>query len=247
MTRIRRAGALAAAVISLALVLTGCFGQTPSPTPTADARPPAPTAAPTPTAEPADRLTTVVALVARPEALELLDGSGTVVASLDYLGTAAEAVAQLSTVLGEAPVTEPYEGGNHNPAGVRHTWDDAIEIDERFYPEERRAGLPSQLVWPRFAVSFLAPAIRGIDLTTATNVHVGDGFEALGEQIDPDLRTCEGWALEYVEVPRPDFPPLKIGVGVSEWGYDTATGNWGQQVDHVVTVSAPLTVAEACA
>ena len=244
MTRTSRAGALAAGALALALALSGCLGATPTPTP--DAAPATTAIEATPTAEPVDPLTTVTAAVARPEALELVDGSGAVVMSLDYLGDGDDAVATLSVVLGGAPIDEPYDSGNHHPSGVRHTWDDAIEIDERFYPEERRAGLASELSWPRFAVTFLAPTVRGVDLTTATDVHVGDSLAALGEQIDPELWTCTGWALEHVEVPRTDFPPLKIGVGVSEWAYDAA-GHWSQTVDRVVTVSAPVTVADGCA
>ena len=249
MTRTLRAGALAAAALSLVLGLVGCVGPTPTPTPTPrpDAASPHPIATETPTVEPVDPLTTVTRRVARPERLELRDASGAVVASLDYTGSAEEAVATLTSVLGGAPAEEPYEGGNHFPPGVRHTWAGAVEIDERFYPEERRADLPHQVVWPRFAVSFLAPTAHGLDLTTATNVHVGDSYAALDGQIDPDLWTCSGWAVEHVELPRDEYGPLKIGVGIADWSYDAATGTWTEQDDEVVTVAAPLTVADGCA
>jgi hypothetical protein len=249
MTRTLRAGALTAAALSLVLALVGCVGPTPTPTPmpTPDAASPRPTAMETPTAEPVDPLTTVTMLVARPERLELRDASGAVVASLDYTGSAEEAVATLTGVLGGAPAEEPYEGGNHFPPGVRHTWADVVEIDERFYPDERRAELPHQIVWPRFAVAFLASTALGLDLTTATDVHVGDSYAALDGQIDPDLWTCSGWAVEHVELPRDEYGPLKIGVGIADWSYDAATGTSSEQVDEVVTIMAPLTVADGCA
>ena len=246
MTRTLRAAALTAASLSAVLALAGCAGPTPTPSATPDAATLRPTATAAPAAEPVDPLTTVTTLVARPEALELRDASGAVVASLDYTGSTDEAVATLSAVLGGAPAEEPYDGGNHFPPGMLRTWADAVELDERFYSEERRAELPFQVVWPRFAVSFTAATVDGVDLTTDTNVHVGDAYAALADQIDPDLWTCTGWAVEHVELPRDEYEPLKIGVGVTDWYYDP-TGAWTQGSDVVVAITAPLSVADGCA
>lgn len=242
MTRAVRTGALAAVAIVFTLALSGCVVTTPVATPSAPPGTVGP-AESTPTAEPTDPLSTVTAFVARPEALELVDASGTSVVSLDYMGSVDDAIATLSAVLGSTPVEEPYEGGNHHPPGILHTWDHIVIIDERLYPEERRTGLPNGLVWPRFVVSFHADAVRGVELTTSSRIHVGDRFDDLGDTIDPDLWTCSGWAVEFIEVPREEESgPLKIGVGVTEWERET-----GAQVDHVVSVIAPVDVAEGCA
>ncbi|MFE6257270.1 hypothetical protein [Agromyces sp. NPDC057865] len=115
------------------LALSACAGSTPTLTP--DAATPRPTASPTPSAEPVDPLTTVTVLVARPDALELRDATGTVVATLGYLSAPSEAVAALTTVFGVAPVDQPVEGGNHLPPRTWHPdvgagWEELVAIPE---------------------------------------------------------------------------------------------------------------------
>lgn len=201
MTRTSRAGALIAVALSLALALTGCLGPAPERAPTPDAASPRPTATATPTAEPADPLLTVTTLVARPEALELRDESGVVVAELDYLSTPSDAVATLTTIFGSAPVDEAHDGSSHFPPSTAHRWD-GLELWEQRYVD-RWEGVVSELTLhrPAFMVRFTAASARGIALTTAEGRHAGESWSEL--MAVPDLKQnpsqCSGPYLDYVE------------------------------------------------
>jgi hypothetical protein len=239
MTRTLRAGALTAAAISLMLALAGCAGATTAPTPEAATTPPTVTA--TPTAEPVDPLTTVVGLVARPEGLEVRDDPGTVVVTLGYMSSPAEAITALTTVFGEPPVDEPYAATNHSPAGIVHRWDE-FALEERLYDEERRqADGYDWLVWPRFAVYFEAPAADGVVLSTASGLQAGDAWSiaAADPGFDPDLWTCIGSSVEAVAVTVP-----------SSWTGPDRVTVIAQPTDDGTTVSwigAPETEADGCA
>ncbi len=240
MTGALRAGALTAVAVTVMLGLAACTSPSPMPSPPAPTpsvvETPTPAPTPTPTAE-ADPLAAVTAIVARPEALELLDSGGNVVSTLAYDGSVSDVISTLSSLLGEAPIDEPYDGGNHNPPGVLHIWDDALVVDERHY---------ESVSAPAIVVYFDAGSVRGLDLRTSTGVHVGDTFEALGDQIDPDLWTCSGWAVEFVEVPSShSSTPNKVGVGLSEWKWDRSSDS-PTQVDYVGSIVAPTSVAAGC-
>lgn len=233
--------------VAVALLMSGCIGGPDSPTSTVGA--PSATSAPAgPTTEPVDPLTTVTTIVARPEMLELRDAGGSVIEALEYMGSVDHALATLAVVLGGSAVDEPYAGGNHNPPGVRHSWDDALVVAELLYDEQRRVdeGLDS-LEWPRLAVTFRTAEVRGIDLTTSTDAHPGDAVDALSPEIDPDLWTCTGWAVETIELLRPEYGPVQIGVGVSTLDLDESSETYGQQIDEVTAIHAPVPVAEGCA
>lgn len=227
---------LAALALVMTAALSGCFGPPPSPTPTPT---PTPTASPpsTPTATP-DPMAAVVALVARPQELELRDAGGGVVAALDYMSSPADAIAVLTDLFDAPPVDESYRGTNHTPPGVFHAWDDLV-IDERFYDEERRNGGELDYVWPRFAVYFDGPSVRGLDLTSEQGFHAADPWSSLaGDPVfDASLRTCIGTPIETFDFARPDGQPETTTV-VATPTDDGSAVKW---------LGAPIPLADGCA
>lgn len=256
MSRLRSLSALTV-VVAIAVSLAACTAPVPDPTlrptPTGEAIRPTPTPTPTPGTEPVpvptaepitdanDSLDAVTALVARPEALELVDGRGSVVWSLDYLGSPADAVETVSRVVGREPVEEAIPGGSHQFPAIRHTWDGVLVLIASDYPEDRRAQLSNQLVWPAFSVHFHAKRIRGIELTTEPGAQVGDDWASESSRINPDLWTCSGLAVEHIEYPRDGMSPGRIGVGISERQLDWSVS------DQVTAVHAPVSVSDGCA
>lgn len=233
-------------MVAAVLTMSGCA------TPVlADGQPSATSASPTPTATQTatptpDPLAGVVAMVARPQAIELRDASGAVVASLSYTSPVAETLAIMTTLLQGAPVDESYEGGNHNAPGVLHTWDDALVIDEVHYGEGVILDGRPSLGAPAFRVSFDAPEVRGLELTTAPGVHADASFAELGDLVDPDLWTCSGWAIEYVESPSEHGGTVMHGVGLSNIEWDDSSERFQAQVDYVASIVAPVSVAAGC-
>ena len=205
MTITRRTVAITTGALALVFSLTGCLGGSPAATPTSDAASSSPAVEPTPTAEPADPLTTVVGLVARPEGLELRADGGTVVTTLDYMSSPIDAVTTLTAVFDEPPVDEPYAATNHRPGGVFHRWD-LFVLDERLYDEARwQAEGYDWLVWPRFAVYFDGPAADGVVLSSSSGLQAGDAWSAAESDpgFDPDLWTCTGTSIEAVTTAVP--------------------------------------------
>lgn len=236
----RRATVWMATVAAL-LVLSGCIS--PPPPPRTTPSPPAADPAPTVAAEP---LASVTALVARANRLELHDPAGSVVATVDYMSSAVDAVNVLTTVFGEPPVDEEYDGGNHFPDGVMHRWGGAV-LQERFYDEEQRASSDlDNLVWPRIAVIFQAPQAHGIALTTATGITVGASHATIAAELDPALWSCVGPAVDVIEIDR-ESGPMTIGVGLSEFEIDESGAYTGEVVERVTRIIAPEPVAEGCA
>ena len=184
-------------VVLTAVLLAGCTAapETPSPS-TVASEAPSPTS--TAAVEPID---TVVALVARPEALELRDASGAVVTELDYLGDVDAAIATIEQVLGEAPVDEEFRGSNHFPPSTAHRWG-GFELWERRYVDrwadfetrERTLGMPS------FSVHFTGPEAVGVALLTEEGVVAGASWTEL--EATPGLQSnpsgCSGPYLDYV-------------------------------------------------
>lgn len=240
MTRIGRT-ALSTVALALLLSMAGCLGGSPAATSTPDDVTPPPASAPTPTADPSDPLTTVAALVVRPEALELHADDGTLVTTLDYMSSPSDAVAALSTVFGSPPIDEPYPGNNHRPAGVYHRWD-LFVLDERYYDEARRqADGYDWLVWPRFAVYFDGPAVDGVTLSSSNGLQAGDAWADAETDpgFDAGLRTCTGTSIEAVEVAVPSgrLGPDRANVVVAR----TDDGS------HVKWIGAPEMEADGCA
>ncbi|MET0974605.1 MAG: hypothetical protein ABWX82_02920 [Leifsonia sp.] len=210
----RTRGSLHAGVlVVLALALAGCAGlpsggqpttsEAAGQTPVASSTPtPTPAAIPTPTATPdpapVDPLTTVTAIVMRPEALELRSPDGTVVASLGYMDSPADAVAALTAVFGAPPVVENHDGNSHFPPFTTHVWG-ALEVQERHYDEAAREVKNfNDIVWPRFAVYFDSPASGDIDLTTAQGSHAGDDWSTISDQTDVGIEGCNAVSVEVV-------------------------------------------------
>jgi hypothetical protein len=200
MTRIRLAGALTAVALSLVLALTGCFGGSPAGTPAPDADAPAATAEPTPSAAPADPLSTVTAIVARPESLELRGAAGDVVAELDYLGDVDHAIDSLTVVFGAEPSAEEYPGSSHFSPSTAHRWG-AFELWERRYVDNwaEFAERARTLNQPSFGVVFTGPDAAGVALATEQGVVAGASWAALsampGLQVNPS--GCSGPYLDY--------------------------------------------------
>jgi hypothetical protein len=243
MTRTLRAGALTAAALSLMLALAGCFGPTPAPTPTPDATSPRPTATAAPTAEPVDPLTSVTVLVARPDALELRDASGTVVRSLDYLSAPADAVATLTTAFGSAPVDEAYDGSSHFPPSTAHRWD-GFELWEQRYVGRWEGVVPElSLDRPAFMVLFNAASAGGMELSTVEGRHAGEGWDDLmaapGLRLNPS--DCSGPYLDYLEqdVVNADGEPYVRTVSV-EFRRDEDSAS-------ISSIAAPIGVYDGCA
>ncbi|WP_306893193.1 hypothetical protein [Agromyces albus] len=225
---------LAAAVI--AVTLSACASAAPAATPAPQTT--APTATPTPTPTPvADPLDSVTSLVARPTALELRSGDGTVIASLDYMSSPAAAISALTTVFGAPPVEEPYQGTNHTPPGIYHVWDEFV-LDERHYDEERRAEGRLDYIWPRLAVHLEGPSAQGIDLTSEQGFRAGDDWSSLsGDPVfDADLWTCYGTPVETLEL-EPADGDTRTATVVVRSGDDGTVG----------AVGAPEMIADGCA
>ncbi|WP_136708738.1 hypothetical protein [Agromyces sp. H66] len=246
MSRSVRVGAVAGAV-ALVFSLSGCLGGSAAPTSTPDVAASAPEASPTPTAEPVDPLTTVAALVARPESLELRDGAGTVVASLDYLAPAGPAIETLSTVFGAPPVDEEHPGNNHFPPTTAHRWDGFELWENRFVDRWADfAAEPRTLNRPSYSVVFTEPARSGIALTTVHGVDAGTPWTELeampGLQVNPS--GCSGPYLDYIERDETwadgSVHTARIGVDFVDWG------NWDAPVT-VTKVRAPMPIYDGCA
>ena len=229
-----------AGAIALMLTLTACTGGTATTTPTPETAPASVIASPTPTEQPADPLSTVDGLVARPSGLELR-AHGIVVTTLDYMSSPADAVTALATVFGAPPVDEPYQGTNHTPAGVFHRWDQFV-LDERFYDEARRqAEGYDWVVWPRFGVYFDGPAADGVVLSTSSGLQAGQPWTSAEADpgFDDGLWTCTGTSVEALRIPVPNTwtGPDRVNV-IATSSDDGATVKW---------IGAPQMEADGCA
>lgn len=243
MTRISRAAALTAAAISLTFALAGCFGPTPTPTPTPDPLASTPTADPTPTAEPVDPLTTVTALVARPEALELHDGHGAVVGALDYLSAPPDAIATLTAVFEAAPVSEEYDGSSHFPPSTAHRWDGFTLWEQRYVDRWEGVVEELSLARPAFMVEFTGPSVVDVDLTTSDARHAGDGWQDLlaNPTVQQNPSECSGPYADFVSKDgvTPDGTPYVLTVSVEFQPSEDRSA--------IARIAAPVPVQEGCA
>ena len=201
MSRTHRAGAFTTVAIALALVMTGCVSGPPAATSGPNAEAPTVTAETTPSAAPVDPLTTVTAIVARPDVLELRDASGAAVAEVDYLGDVDQAIAELTTVFGGEPSAEDYPGSGHFSPSTAHRWG-AFELWERRYVDNwaEFAGQERTLNKPSFGVVFTGPDSAGVALTTEQGVVAGVSWAELeavpGLQVNPS--GCSGPYFDYI-------------------------------------------------
>jgi hypothetical protein len=235
-----RAALVAALILPLAATFAACAADSVAPS----AAPTEPATA-SPAAEPADPLEEVVAIQVRPDVLELRDADGAVVAEVDYMGDADEAVATLSTTFGAEPVSEPVEGDLHFPGGVKHSWD-GFSLMETYYDEERRAESDfDNLVWPRLITLVEAREVGGVDVASAVG-GVGDRADELDAPIDTELWTCSGWAVETVDVTRASGATNTVGVSLTFSGGGGMRETPPSAEETVTLLRAPADVAGGC-
>jgi hypothetical protein len=212
MTRIRRAGALAAAPV-LMLALSGCVGgaaattSTPVPPPAATAEP---STLPTPSAD--EALDAVTTLVVKPNGVQLTDQGGTVSVSLDYLAEPADAVGVLAKVFDAEPVIESHEGSSHFPPSTSYRWDGFVLWEQ--LPVDWLDGVETSLVHPRFLVQVTAGGSDGVELRSSDGRHVGDGWSELlaAPTIMTNPSGCSGPYADYVEVDAGAGALMKVSV-----------------------------------
>lgn len=234
--------AFAVAALTLLLGLTGCVpgapGQESSSATTGtgiDA-----------TAEPVDPLTTVTAIVARSEAIELHDASGSIVDRFEYTDSPAEALTALTVVFGRAPEDTFREAASlHTPPRIEHAWE-AFTLDERLYSDDiREKQEASGLTMPDFLVFFTAAEAGGIDLATASGVAPGDDIEALRALGVPIDESCVGPAVDPVDARNVEYPQMRVGVALRIRPLDAATET-PAPVDQIVEVVAPDLIGGGC-
>ena len=183
-------------------------------------------------------MTTVVAIVVRPQTIELRSDDGSVVEALDYMSAPADAIAVMTELFGVPPVDEAYEGSNHTPPGVYHSWDDFV-IDERFHDDEQRVEEALEYRWPRFAVYFDGPSVHGLDLVSEQGFHADDPWSSLaGDPVfDQMLPTCIGTAIEILDFTLSNGQPATATV-VARPSEDGSTVMW---------LGAPVMISDGCA
>ncbi|MBM7504345.1 hypothetical protein ACFPER_12715 [Agromyces aurantiacus] len=153
----------------------------------------------TPSAEP-DPLEGVVALVARPDALELRDEQGATLASLAYDSSTTDALATLTALFDAPPSSESFDGNSHYPPSTAHRWE-GFELWEQRHVD-RWAEVEHSPIRPEFLIRFTGPEARGFELASTDGRHVGDDWSVL--MADPAVRTvpsgCSGPYLDFVEL-----------------------------------------------
>lgn len=233
--------AAAAAFVLATTLLAGCSAAPEPPSPSTLPSE-SPNSTPTPTAEPID---TVVAFVARPEALELRDASGEVVVELGYLGDVDSAIATIEEALEAAPVDEEYPGSGHFSPSTAHRWG-AFELWERRYVDNWAdfATQERTLYMPSFGIVFTGSEVAGVALTTEQGVVAGSSWTDLeampGLQENPS--GCSGPYLDFTsrDVTWPDGT-----VHEERHGVDFTANGDGSAIERV---RAPLQVnEEGCA
>jgi hypothetical protein len=199
----RPSGVRATVIAALVLLFTGCApaAPTPSPMPSVSAEVPTPTPIATAAADP---LTTVTTLVIRPEALEMLDGAGGIVAELGYLSDAAAAIDSLTVVFGSGSTDEEFPGSSHHAPSTAHRWGGFTLWEPRYvdyWADVESAG--TTLGLPAFRVEFTEAQAFGLPLTDMTGRQVGGSWADLTG--DPDIQTnpsgCSGPYVDFVAQP----------------------------------------------
>lgn len=223
----------AATGAAVVLLLCGCVAGAPASTPSAAPTPvPSTHAAPTPEADP---LTTVTAIVVRPDAFELHDAEGGVVAVLDYLSPTADALATLTALFDAVPESEEFDGTSHFPPSTAHRWE-GFELWEQRYVDQWADGERS-LAHPEFLVRFAGAEALGIELASPDGRHVGEGWSSL--LAEPAIRTvpsgCSGPYLDFVELDDVDSVSgtrMKVSVEFDPTSDESA----------IASISAPMPV-----
>jgi hypothetical protein len=133
-----------------------------------------PSSSPSPDVDP---LTTVTAIVVRPEALELRDGSGSLVTALPYEDPLETMLGALSVVVGAEPATASYEGGLERPAGQTYSWA-GLTLTDYLPPEGKFLGESD------YSLDFTAGQVGdGVAITTESGHAVGDDINAAAAEL----------------------------------------------------------------
>lgn len=124
-----------------------------------------------------DPLTTVTAVVVRPEALELMDSAGSLVTSLSYGDPLDTMVGALSVVVGAEPSTASYETGLERPAGQTYSWP-GLTLTDFLPPEGKFLGESDN------SLDFTADQVGdGVAITTESGNTVGDDMDAVADEL----------------------------------------------------------------
>ena len=169
------------AVVGILMAGTACASNTSGADPAA-APAVTPSSSPSPEVDP---LTTVTAVVVRPEALELMDSTGSLVTSLWYGDPLDTMVGALSAVVGAEPATASYEAGLERPAGQTYSWP-GLTLTDFLPPEGKFLGESDYML--RFTADQVGD---GIAITTKSDNTVGDDInlvaDELGLSVDRDF------------------------------------------------------------
>ena len=240
LTARRAAAGIATATL---LTLTGCtFGTTPTPSPTADARP----ASPTPTAEPEpiDPLTTVTEIVVRPEHLDLLDAQGVVVSTLSYDAEASVFLGALETVLGAAPVPTEHMASIETPARTEYQWDGLMVTDDHEEVVSENGYGDYGQIDLNVSVYFTAPTVgSGVIVRTVNGYQPGSDAQALAAELGEPW-TGNGYDQVRVETGEPigEQQPYSeyenaYSVAINTWEWKGASNTifapWNFGIGHV--------------
>lgn len=168
-----------ALVLLASLALAGCTtpgteAQT-KPTPTSTGAPTTPDPTPTPTVD--DPLTAVVAIVVRPENLDLNDAAGSIVRELSYDAEAADFVAAMSVVLRADPTVSEYPGGMESMPWTEYQWPGLRLLDDHETGEYEQD--------MNLTVIFEAPTVgQGVAVGTIQGFQPGEDLAWLAEWMD---------------------------------------------------------------
>lgn len=170
------------ASVAVALVLSGCtFGPAAVPTPSPEA---VASLTPTATPEPVDPLTTVSAIVVRPEHLDLLDAAGVVVTTLSYDAESAEFIDTLSTVLGAEPSLSEHGASMETPPRTEYDWDGVRVTDDHEEDVTAANGATYGEVDMNVSVLFRTPTVGdGVAVRTVNGFQPGGDAQALAVEL----------------------------------------------------------------
>ena len=94
----------------------------------------------------------------------ILDEEGSVLHEYDYFDPAAPVIADLTTLLGSAPVATPFEGHTHQWPGTDYTWGGFTLKDWDG---------PAVAYGQDFDIIVSSAAVHGLDVVTVGGIHVG--------------------------------------------------------------------------
>ncbi|MCM3656684.1 hypothetical protein M3147_05395 [Agromyces mediolanus] len=183
----------------------------------------------------------VAALIVRPEALELRDMGGAVIAALDYRSDPFAALEVLRSALGPESSAEEFHGSSEVPPTTTYTWDGLAFLERRYVDHWAfAADEPRTLTGSSFDVWVSGPTAAGIPIEAEGGFVVGMPWSTVlaapGLQTNPS--GCSGPYVDFVteRLDRPDGAISDRRVAVDFWPDDTATT--------LARITAPTTVYE---